>query len=176
VSPTLMLILGGAVAGAPAATNNSVPTPTPPRVPAEAPAPACRPQEARNIVVCGQRPQPYRLDPGLMEAGQEAESNSRSASTATPAAQAACATVCGKGLESLDWANVAIVVGETAVRAAKGEDWARVFRPGGPDEYRLYQQAKHRREVEASERAAAEVKRKAEEQERAAHATNADSD
>jgi hypothetical protein len=57
-----------------------------------------------------------------------------------------------------------MVVGTAAVRAAKGEDWAKVFRPGGPDEYQLYREAKQRREAAAEKRAAAEVKRKAEEQ------------
>ena len=111
-----------------------------------------------------------------MEAGHAAEANSRSASTSAPPAQAACATaaVCGKGLESVDWPNVAIVVGTTVAKAAKGEDWASIFRPGGPDEYQLYRQAKRRREAEAGDRAAAAVKREAEEQERRAHAANDD--
>jgi hypothetical protein len=107
-----------------------------------------------------------------MKAGEEVKNNSRSATSAVPAAQAACSSSpmgCTKNLGSLDLANVAIVAGTAAVRAAKGEDWAKVFRPGGPDEYQLYQQAKLRREAEAEERAAAEVKRKAEEQEQDAH-------
>jgi hypothetical protein len=77
---------------------------------------------------------------------------------------------CTKDLRSLDLANVAIVAATTAVRAAKGDDWAKVFRAGGPDQYQLYQEAKQRREAAAANRAAAEAKRKAEAQEREAHA------
>jgi hypothetical protein len=83
---------------------------------------------------------------------------------------------CTKDLSSLDLANVAVVVGTTAIRAARGDDWTKAFRTGGPDQYQLYRQARRRREAEAEERAAAEVKRKAEAQEREAHAAKPDSD
>jgi hypothetical protein len=164
-----MLILGGIVANAAPVSTEA--TPASPQVHAEADA-VCKSQDTRNIVVCGQRRQPYRLDPSVMKAGEDVKSNRRSATSAAPAAQAACSSSpmgCTKDLRSLDLANVAIVVGTTAVRAAKGKDWAKVFRPGGPDEYQLYQQANLRREAEAEERAAAEAKRKAEEQEQDAH-------
>jgi len=179
VSPAFMFIVGGAVASAQASTNNSTPAPTPSQVPTKSPEAACPSHDTRNIVVCGQRRQPYRLDPSVMEAGREAESNSRSATSATPSAQAACSAApmgCTKDLRSLDLANVAIVLGTAAVSAAKGDDWTKAFRPGGPDEYQLYQQAKRRREAEAAERAAAEVKRKAEAHEREAHAAEPESD
>lgn len=103
-----------------------------------------------------------------MEANQEVVTNSRSASSAVPAAQAACATECGKGFESLDWANVAIVVGTMGVRAAKGQDWTKAFKTGGSGEYQLYQQAKQRREARNAERAAAAVKMEAEKADREA--------
>jgi hypothetical protein len=176
VSLAFMFIVGGAVAGAQAATSDSLHSPTASQVPNELSGAACPSHDARNIVVCGQRRQPYRLDPSVMETGREVESNSRSATSAMPTAQAACSASpmgCTKDLRSLDLANVAVVIGTTVARAAKGDDWAKVFRPGGPGEYQLYQQAKRRREAEAEERAAAEVKRKAEAQEREAHATSA---
>jgi hypothetical protein len=166
VSPALMLILGGMVASAAPASTDALPTPAPPQVHTDADT-ACRSQDARNIVVCGQRGQQYRVDPSVMKAGEEVKSNRRSATSAKPAAQAACSSSpaeCTKDLKSLDLANVAMVVGTAAVRAAKGEDWAKVFRPGGSDEYQLYREAKQRREAAAEKRAAAEVKRKAEEQ------------
>jgi hypothetical protein len=77
---------------------------------------------------------------------------------------------CTKDLSSLDLANVAVVVGTTAIRAARGDDWTKAFRTGGPDQYQLYQQAKRRRDAEAEQQAAAEAKRKAEEEEREVHA------
>lgn len=83
---------------------------------------------------------------------------------------------CTKDLRSLDLANVGLVAATTAIRAARGEDWAKAFRPGGPDEYQLYQQAKRRDEAKAEERAAAEARRKAEAQERQAAAAKPGSD
>lgn len=97
-----------------------------------------------------------------MDAEQGAVANARSATTATPAAQAACEATprgCGTGLESLDLLNVAVVVGTVAVKAAKGEDWSKVFKTGGPDEYQLYLQARKQREKrEAQRRLAAAIK------------------
>ena len=172
MSPTFMLIIGGAVGSAAPGLNSAPPNPALSQITRDTSDARCSSQDGRNIVVCGQRRQPDRLDPSVMEAGNKAQINSRSASTPAPAAQAACvsANVCGKGLESIDWANVAVVAATTAVRAAKGEDWTRVFKSGGPDEYQLYRQAQQRRLSEAQERAAAEVKRRAEEEERQVHA------
>ena len=163
-----MLILGTVAAAAPASADAPAAAPRPV---AEARDP-CQPLNARDIVVCGQRSQPYRLDPNVMESGRRAESNSRSATSAVPTAQAVCLSSpigCTKDLSSLDLANVAFVVGTAAVRAAQGRDSTQAFRAAGPDEYQLYQQAKQRRAAEADQRAAAEVKRKAEDQERDAH-------
>ncbi|MEA3058875.1 MAG: hypothetical protein QOE50_287 [Sphingomonadales bacterium] len=196
VSPALMLILGGAVASAtpavaasaqataspPAETGpnstNGPPAPARPRKSADGGNGACQSQDTRNIIVCGQRRQGYRIDPSVTEANREADSNSRSATSATPAAQAVCAASpmgCGKGLEGLDLANVAVVAATMGVRAVKGKDWARAFKTGGTDEYQLYQQAKQRREAEDAERAAAKVKMKAREAESEAHAAEASS-
>lgn len=104
-----------------------------------------------------------------MEANRQAQMNGRSATSAAPAAQTVCAAQpmgCGKGLDSLDLANVAIVGGAAAVEAAKGEDWKRAFKTGGPDEYQLYKQAKRRHELEDDERAAAKVRLQARQAER----------
>lgn len=65
---------------------------------------------------------------------------------------------CGKGLESLDIANVALVVGTMAVKAATGKDWAEPLRPAGPGEYQRYREAKQMREERAAERAARELR------------------
>lgn len=153
-----------------------IPAPTPKSV--DATKRACRSSDAKNIVVCAQRKQGYRLDPGVMDATRQVETNSRSATSAVPAAQAMCSaqpTGCGTSLDSLDLANVAVVVGMMGVRAAKGEDWTKAFKTGGPDEYQLYRQAKQRREAQDAERAAARVRMKAEEAGRAAEAANASS-
>ena len=92
-----------------------------------------------------------------MDAEREVKSSNRSASAPIPTAQAACSTQpmgCGTGLEGLDLANAAIVIGTAAIKAATGEDWTRPFKMGGPDEYQLYLQAKQRREAREEEKRA----------------------
>jgi hypothetical protein len=146
----MILILAGA-AGVPAAAD------------------PCQSKDARDIVVCAERGRPYQLDPTVLEAAEKAESNARNATTSVPLAQAVCASApsgCGTGLESLDLANVAFVVGTAAFRAAQGKDWTAAFRHGGPGEYQLYLQAKQRREAQELDRAAARVKSRAQEAER----------
>jgi hypothetical protein len=169
VSPVAVLIFAEVVAGGPPATAAAAAAPPP----APLPDAACASRDARDIVVCGQRRQSFRLDPSVVEGERQAESDSRSATSAMPSAQAACAASkmgCTKDLRSLDLANVGLVAATTAIRAARGEDWAKAFKPGGPDEYQLYRQAKRRHEAEAEERAAIEVRRKAEAQELQVHA------
>jgi hypothetical protein len=81
-----------------------------------------------------------------------------------PTAQAVCSaspTGCGKGLEGLDLANAAIVIGTAAIKAAKGEDWTEGFKTGSSDEYQLYLQAKERREAQQEEARAEAAARKA---------------
>jgi hypothetical protein len=176
MSPALILILAGAVIGAPPAPASSAPAeaapsstygpavPTPTRTAVNANA-ECPTQNERDVVVCAERRQTYRLDPSVMDAKRQAESGGASDGVAMPPAQVSCSAApmgCGKGLAGLDLANAAMVLGTAAVRAAKGEDWAKAFR--GPDEYQLYLQAKWQREKrEKEERAraiAAEARQK----------------
>jgi hypothetical protein len=97
-----------------------------------------------------------------MDAEREVKSANRSASAPMPSAQAMCSsqpTGCGTGLEGLDLANAAVVIGTAAVKAAKGEDWTTPFKRGGSDEYQLYLQVKQRREArEEQQRAEAALK------------------
>lgn len=175
MSLALVLILGGAAAAA--APVRSPPPVVPPAIgitpdPTYGPPAAaetqkankpadgsCQSRDARDIVVCAQRTQGYRLDPSVMDAEREVESSSRSASAPVPAAQAICSASpmgCGTGLEGLDLANAAVVIGTAAIKAAKGEDWTRPFKTAGSDEYQLYLQAKQQREArEEQERAEA---------------------
>lgn len=116
----------------------------------------CHSQDPQDIVVCAQRRQAYRLDPNVTNASRASEILSRNATAAVPPAEAICASSppgCGKGLESLDLANVALVVGTVALKAAKGEDWRKAFRVS-PDEYQLYVAAKNEREAREVERKA----------------------
>lgn len=172
VSPALMLILGGAFAGVGPPPEAAPPSPQAPATAnADSVDESCRSKDARDIVVCAQRRQEYRIDPSVIDAGRQAEAINRSMTSPAPAAQAVCSSQpmgCGRSPASLDLANVALVAVTTAIRAAKGEDWTRGLKPGGPDEYQLYREAKARREVEDTRRAAASARRKAQEAEREA--------
>ncbi len=129
----------------------------------------CARQDARSITVCAQRRQGYRLDPSVIEGSRQFEQNNRSATSSTPTAQAVCSSQtmgCGKGLESLDLANVALVIGTAVLKAAKGEKWERAMQPGATDEYQLYRQAKRRREALEDQQAAAAVRTRAKQAER----------
>ena len=175
LSPAFALLVSGAVATAepPASADDSssrsnsagqiygppIPAAPPEPKPLQVVADDCKSREPGEIVVCAEKPESYRIDPSVMEAQQQAESASRSASAAVPVAQASCSASpsgCGTGLEGLDLLNVAVVVATVALRAAKGEDWTKAFKTGGPDEYQLYQEAKQRREAHDAERKAAE--------------------
>jgi hypothetical protein len=68
---------------------------------------------------------------------------------------------CGKGLDSLDLANVGLVVGTMAVKAATGKDWAEPLQPAGPGEYQRYREAKQMREEREANRAARALRDKA---------------
>lgn len=167
----LILIWSGIVANAAApallvstqaATTATHPANEPP--PPPAPNEVCASRDSNSIVVCAQRPQGYRIDPSVMEARRQVETNGRSATSAAPPAQAVCSTQptgCSKNLGSLDLVNVALVAGTTAVRAAEGKDWTRTFKTGGPDEYQLYKEARQRREAQEAARTVAQMKAKA---------------
>lgn len=196
VLPAIILLMGGVISNVAAASAASAQLSASPGLETGTdattglPAPAthlktgertqgtCQPQEARNIVVCGQRREGFRLDPDVMEAKREVETDSRSASSKVPTAQAACSPQpmgCGKSLDSFDLANVAIVLGTSAIRAAKGEVWTKAFKTGGPDEYQQYQQAKQRRKAQDAGLAAVRLRliaRQEERQSAAAHAAS----
>lgn len=163
-APVLLLMVIGAAAEVAPATGQQIygpPLPIPSKT-TKAPADPCRSQDSRDIVVCAQRKQGLRIDTDVVDARRQAEQNARSATATTPAAQANCSQSpqgCGTGLAGLDLANVALVVATTAVKAAKGEDWTKVLKPGGPDEYQLYLEAKREREAREHEaRDAAAIK------------------
>jgi hypothetical protein len=117
----------------------------------------CTSPETGAIVVCGSGSQPYRIDPDVAAGAKANARDLDGPRAAVPAAQAACAQSpmgCGKGLESVDIANVAIVAGTMAVKAATGGDWTKPLRPAGPGEYQRYQESKRLREEQSAARAA----------------------
>jgi len=156
VASAVLLMVSGAASGGDAAYGPPAPAPT------RTAADPCKSPDSRDIVVCAERKQALRLEPDIVNAQRQAEQAQRSATATMPAAQASCSASpqgCGTGLAGLDLANVAIVVATSAVKAARGEDWTKVLKPGGPDEYQLYLKAKKERETREQEaRDAAAIK------------------
>ena len=117
---------------------------------------------SREIVVCAERPQGYRLDPDLIEARRERR-EAQAGRLKTPAERAAVPSAGGcvgpnncvpTGPNLL---AIAIGAATMAKRLAEGKEIGSMFETTPQtDEYHLYLAAKHRREQrEAEERAAA---------------------
>lgn len=144
------------------------PAAPPPKVAPTPAADACATPSAsasqREIVICAQRPNGYRLDPDVMEARREAK-NALAGRPRRPETMKdnPCATVGPMGCRGgagFNIAAAAIAAATIAQRLAKGEDIGSIFvTDPSPSEYQLYVEAKHRREArEAEAKAAAKAK------------------
>jgi hypothetical protein len=137
--------------------------PAQPKPAAKAPVEACTDQQpnanTREIVICAQRPNGYRLDPDIMEAKKESR-ESLAVRQKTPIEKMTineCAFSCYTGSPDLLAAAIGAVT--MAKRLAEGKEVGSMFvtRPQ-PDEYHRYLAAKHRREArQAAAKAAAIV-------------------
>lgn len=120
--------------------------------------------DSREIVICTERPQGYRINPDVMEARREMKSGGRPVrpgGTVRPD----CATVgpqpCMQA--GINLVGAALAAAEMAKRAAEGKEIGSMFLTDPhPTEYQLYEMAKARREAEEADRKAASVKAKAE--------------
>jgi hypothetical protein len=163
------------VLAAAAQPASAAPAQTPAEAPQEAQAkPAdqdCdRPRQGadeRQIVICAQRPNGYRLNPDIMEAHREMKKGA----PAPPLGRNSrpdCATVGPIPCTSagINLVGAALAAATMAERAAKGENVGQMFvTDPHPSEYQLYLMAKARREQEqaeaAAKKAAAEARAKA---------------
>jgi hypothetical protein len=144
------------------------PPPTPPASPVktadEACAAATAKTDSRQIVICAQRPQGYRLNPDLMEARREMRSGGRPTSPHETFKDNSCTTVgpagCIGAAAGINLLGAATTLATMATRVAKGEEIGSMFQTTPqPTEYQLYLSAKQRREArEAEEALAAKVK------------------
>jgi hypothetical protein len=111
-----------------------------------------------EIVVCGQRPPGYRLDPDVLEAKREMRGGGR-LRRPERMRDTSCAVVgpagcigAGAGINLL---AAAITAAEMAARLSKGQEIGSMFvTDPQPTEYQLYVEAKHRREAKEAEAAA----------------------
>jgi len=157
--PVALALLAEAAAYGPVAP--AAPKPVAKPVPAETCETQKRNADSREILICAQRPNGYRLDPDILEARREA----KSALARAPRPpewrhpQNDCTTVgpmgC-RGEASVDLLAVAMTAVTIAKRLADGKDIASVFETDPqPDEYHLYLAAKHRREAREAQAAIA---------------------
>ena len=154
--PVALILLADTAAYGPAA-------PAQPRPIAKPAVEACADQQpnanSREIVICAQRPNGYRLDPDVMEAKQEGR-EALAVRPKTPGEKMTineCAFSCYTGSPNLLAAAIGAVT--MAKRLAEGKEVGSMFvtRPQ-PDEYHRYLAAKHRREArEAAAKKAAIV-------------------
>jgi hypothetical protein len=143
------------------------PAPAPEAQPASAAAPesckATEPKdvkaETREIVVCAQKPEGYRIDPDVL-AAQRAKKKGQSVGPRRPERYVdnSCQSVGPQGCiqgPAIDLLGAALMAANMAQKAAKGENVGKMFvtQPQSSD-YQRYLDAKHEREVKESEKAA----------------------
>jgi hypothetical protein len=153
-----------AAAGMSAANYGPVPPPRP-RDAIKAPD-SCKTPEAkdvkedtREIVVCAQKPEGYRIDPDVL-AAQRAKKKGDAGKLRTPEKYVdnSCASVgpmgC-RGVPAIDLLSAGAVLATMAQKAAKGEDVGKIFvTDPQSSEYQLYVEAKRQREAREAEQAA----------------------
>jgi hypothetical protein len=159
--PVALALLAQAAPSAPAAS----PAPPPPSATTSSAPAAARAADAcpspsansREIVICTQRPQGYRLNPDVLEAKREMKSGGRPKRVATETPPPDCATVgptpcVTAGINLL---GAALTAAEMAKRLAAGQEVGSMFvTDPQPTEYQLYVEAKKRREAREEEKAA----------------------
>lgn len=132
----------------------------PPALPKTVPSDDCKDAATtgsqREIVICAQRPNGYRLNPDVMEAKREAR-NGGGAKRPDNYLYPTCNTVgpapcINAGINII---AAALTAAEMARRLAAGQEIGSMFKTGHElTEYELYQQAKKNREAREAEAAA----------------------
>ena len=111
--------------------------------------------DGREIIVCTERPQGYRLNPDIMEAKREMRSGGRPVRRGVTV-RPDCATVGPVPCVSagINLIAAALTAAQMAERLAKGQEIGSMFETDPhPDEYHLYLMAKARREAREAEAA-----------------------
>lgn len=121
--------------------------------------------DSREIVICAQRSDGYRLNPDIMEARREVRRDP--GRLKTPGERRAT-DGCSVGPQGCQTAGInliaaGIAAASMAARLAQGKEIGSMFvTDRHPDEYHRYLAAKHRREAEEAQAAAEKAKAKAE--------------
>ena len=160
---TVALAVAAQAAAAPAAS---------PKAPTAKPAvtaDACRPTppdpETREIIVCAERPEGFRIDPDIITARKMKRSGGRPVRPG-PGGSVRDTTRCAVGPQGCPSAGInligaALTAGEMAARLLKGQEIGSMFiTDPEPSEYQLYVAAKRSREAVAAAKAAKAKKAK----------------
>lgn len=166
VSLAALLLAQAAPAAAATAPAASTVPPAKTSAPASSGANLCgeAASDSREIVICTERPQGYRIDPNVLEARREMKNGGRPVRPGG-GPPPDCATV---GPQPCTQAGVnligaALAAAEMAKRAAEGKEIGSMFLTDPhPSEYQLYRMSKARREAEEADKKAASVKARAE--------------
>jgi hypothetical protein len=145
-----------------------------PKPPAPAPGPADRDCSAANkdpnarvIVVCGPKPQGYRLNPDVLEAKREMKNGGRPKSQQERMQQPNSCVVGPAGCQyaGINLLGAAITAAQMAKRLSNGQEIGSMFiTDPHPSEYQLYVEAKKRREAKDAAAAAKAAQAKAQKQ------------
>lgn len=169
--PLAIALIADVAAAAPA--YGPPPPPPPAKVP---PKPPAKPADAEvkaaercptlpanaqpgEILVCGQRPQGYRLDPDVMAARREAHRGGNRPKRPDRMVDRSCAVVgeagCIGANPGINLLGAALTAAEIASRLMKGQEIGSIFvTDPQPTEYELYVEAKRTREAKEAEAAA----------------------
>ena len=158
-----LISLAQAASAAPAAAPAAAATKA--AATAAAPTADCRntppSADSRTIVVCGQKPDGYRIDPDILEARREHRNHS-GPKPREMMEHNDCATVGPMGCRfqpTLDLATAAAALAKMAAVASQGGDVGKMFETTPEmSEYQLYVEAKKRREAKEAQEAAAKAK------------------
>jgi hypothetical protein len=166
VSLAALLLAQAAPAAASTARVPSVAPAAASSTPSSPPSKSCgqASTDSREIVICTERPQGYRINPDVLEARREIKSGGRPVRPGG-GPPPDCATF---GPQPCTQAGVnligaALAAADMAKRVAEGKEIGSMFLTDPhPTEYQLYQMSKARREAEEADKKAASVKAKAE--------------
>lgn len=161
------IVAAASTAGAPAVYGPVRPDPPKPAVTAPAADPcatASADRDTRDIVICAQRPEGYRINPDVMTARREIVSGGAPRYPHEMFRRKDCGTIgpapCFEA--GINLLAAATTVAAMAQRLATGQEIGTMFvTDPQPDEYQLYRLAKQRREAREAEAALAAAKAKA---------------
>ena len=147
-----------------AAAPAPAPAPTAVAPPAKSSDDGCKDKtnpDTREIVICAQKPQGYRLNPDVMMAKKAIRSGGRPTRPGPAAYHDNSRCVVGpEGCPSygIHLIGAALTAGEMASRLAKGQEIGSMFvTDPQPSEYQLYQEFKREREAKEAETKAKEA-------------------